>query len=243
MKDFTAPLSFALEKYIDLCDGPANWKHWGSMVTVLDWEAAWLTLGLDPKEAGDAHAQMQVSTDHRDEFAAAMFFGERRDVIESYFNAVENERAARFRAIRNWLEQGAIWCQMWQSWDPFTHAVEVHQVRISEVAARAIAAGWQIPDQLAQLVVAPSTAESTSWPWGTYETNLLRELSQAAKKFWVNYDPADPTTAPTNEAVASFLIGRGVSDRVAQTIAQILRADGLRPGPRTPTRGRTGTDK
>lgn len=72
----------------------------------------------------------------------------------------------------------------------------------------------------------------TSWPWGNYETKLLRELAAAADKFWKNYDPADSTTAPTNEQVVSWLMGRGVAKRNAQIIATMLRADGLRPGPR-----------
>lgn len=70
------------------------------------------------------------------------------------------------------------------------------------------------------------------WPWGEHETELLRHLLAAATKFWVNFDPGDPTTAPTNETVTEYLTKRGVSSRVAETMAQILRADGLRPGPR-----------
>lgn len=72
----------------------------------------------------------------------------------------------------------------------------------------------------------------TSWPWGNYDTKLLRDLAAAADKFWKNYDPADPSTAPTNEQVVSWLIGRGVAKRSAEIMATILRADDLPTGPR-----------
>lgn len=72
----------------------------------------------------------------------------------------------------------------------------------------------------------------TLWPWGNYETKLLRELAAAAERFWTNYDPADPGTAPTSEQVENWLVDRKVPMRTAQIMAKILRADGLRPGPR-----------
>lgn len=70
------------------------------------------------------------------------------------------------------------------------------------------------------------------WPWGNYETKLLRKLALAAKRFWVLYDPEDPTTAPTSTQVSQWLIQQGVASRVAEIMAQILRADGLPKGPR-----------
>jgi len=71
------------------------------------------------------------------------------------------------------------------------------------------------------------------WPWGTHETDLLRHLAAAAERWWVNFDPADNTTAPTNEQVSAWLKGRGVAARTAEVMASILRADGLPTGPRT----------
>lgn len=82
-----------------------------------------------------------------------------------------------------------------------------------------------------------STQESpgvvAKWPWGAHETQALRYLDAAAKQWWQRYDPADPTTAHTNEEVVGWLIKEhGVSDRLAKSIASILRADGLPSGPR-----------
>ena len=70
------------------------------------------------------------------------------------------------------------------------------------------------------------------WPWGTHETELLRKLAMAASKFWTNYEPSQPDTAPTNEQVSKWLEKEGVRKRNAQVMATILRANGLKTGPR-----------
>lgn len=74
--------------------------------------------------------------------------------------------------------------------------------------------------------------DSIHWPWGRHSTGLLRKLAAAADKFWKNYDPEDPSTAPTNVVVSSWLEEQGVAHRNATAMATILRADGLRTGPR-----------
>ena len=73
---------------------------------------------------------------------------------------------------------------------------------------------------------------SRDWPWGSYETKLLRDLANAANRFWRNYDPSDKTTAPRGKDVANWLIEQGVTARTAEIMATILRADGLPTGPR-----------
>lgn len=78
----------------------------------------------------------------------------------------------------------------------------------------------------------PVPFRDMDWPWGRHETDLLRKLAAAAQRFWRNYDPADPTTAPTNQQVIDWLKGQGVSERTAEVMATILRADGLSTGPR-----------
>lgn len=71
-----------------------------------------------------------------------------------------------------------------------------------------------------------------NWPWGTHETPLLRKLAEAASKFWSLYDPNDPSSAPTNSQVENWLTSKGVSQKIAEVMATILRAEGLRRGPR-----------
>jgi len=72
----------------------------------------------------------------------------------------------------------------------------------------------------------------TGWPWGRYDTNLLRTLARAADLFWKKYEPADPSSAPTNEQVIEWLVKQKVAKRTAEIMATILRADGLPTGPR-----------
>jgi len=71
-----------------------------------------------------------------------------------------------------------------------------------------------------------------AWPWGSYETELLKKLALAADRFWKRYEPSDPSTAPTNEQVSDWLKAQGVATRTAEIMATILRADGLSTGPR-----------
>lgn len=78
----------------------------------------------------------------------------------------------------------------------------------------------------------PITLSNMDWPWGRHETDLLRKLAGAAQRFWSNYDPTDPGTAPTNQQIIDWLKGQGVAQRTAEVMATILRADGLPTGPR-----------
>lgn len=73
---------------------------------------------------------------------------------------------------------------------------------------------------------------STEWPWGAHTTEMLEHLRAAGLKHWSRYDPDDSTTASTNATVAEFLKQRGVSERIAEAMATILRADGLPSGRR-----------
>ena len=73
----------------------------------------------------------------------------------------------------------------------------------------------------------------TIWPWGPHHTKSLGDLEAAARTLWTLYDPGDPSTAPTNDMVADWLVTeRGVSKDKARAMASILRADGLPNGPR-----------
>ncbi|MCC6192813.1 MAG: hypothetical protein IT318_27650 [Anaerolineales bacterium] len=84
----------------------------------------------------------------------------------------------------------------------------------------------------ARALATPTDAPARKWPWGDHETELLRKLADAARQWWSTYDPSDPRTAPTNDAVANWLKEQGVAERNAQVMATILRADNVRTGPR-----------
>jgi hypothetical protein len=81
--------------------------------------------------------------------------------------------------------------------------------------------------------VEPDTSNENKWPWGTHHTDALGHLEAAAKSFWTTYDSDKIGTAPTNKEVSDWLQKeRGVTERMADSIASILRADGIRTGPR-----------
>lgn len=78
---------------------------------------------------------------------------------------------------------------------------------------------------------APTYEVGARWP--AHETKALTALRLAAVKWWAQYDPSQPDTAPTNETVTAWLVAEhGVSATLASSMATILRADDLKLGPR-----------
>lgn len=110
-------------------------------------------------------------------------------------------------------------------------ALEESEVNLSSFTTWLNSIGHQFPTEFPWQPEV-STFSNINWPWGRHETDLLRKLAEVADKFWKNYDPSDPTTAPTNQQVSDWLKAQGVADRTAQIMATILRADGLPTGPR-----------
>lgn len=123
---------------------------------------------------------------------------------------------------------------------PYPTRKPVNQIRLANAAEWAHRQGFAIrPDILERLDLNPGqTAEADTgqsrgkWPWGDHETELLQHLEAAAVRFWKNWDPDEPDTAPLNKEVEDWLKSRGVSDHVAKVIATILRPPEVRTGPR-----------
>jgi hypothetical protein len=64
------------------------------------------------------------------------------------------------------------------------------------------------------------------WPWGTYDTQLLRDLAAAVDHFWAKFDPSKPLpkTASNQKEVSAWLVkNRGVPARTADEIARIIQ--------------------
>ena len=79
----------------------------------------------------------------------------------------------------------------------------------------------------------PDTSNETKWPWGTHHTEALGHLEAAALRWWKLYDSTETDTVFTNKQVSEWLqTERGLSQKMAESIASILRADGLPTGPR-----------
>jgi hypothetical protein len=92
---------------------------------------------------------------------------------------------------------------------------------------------WLLASEVDSIANVKQMATPTKWPWGEHETKLLTDLAAAAREWWSTYDPEQPATAPRNEDVEAWLMSeRGVSDRLAKAMATILRADGVKTGPR-----------
>lgn len=79
----------------------------------------------------------------------------------------------------------------------------------------------------------PKAVAGLCWPWGTHHTAALGHLAAAAKEFWTTYDSDKIGTAPLNKDVSDWLQKEhGVTKSMADSIASMLRGDGIRTGPR-----------
>ena len=105
-----------------------------------------------------------------------------------------------------------------------------------------VLAGWNQrgaqPGSVGSDTPKESPSVATKWPWGSHETELLRALATAgvcwrSVEEGGNYDPAQISTAPTNQQVEALLEKHGVGAvDMRKAIARILRPKELRPGPR-----------
>ncbi len=102
-----------------------------------------------------------------------------------------------------------------------------------EVSRWLTAIGMKSVYQFDRIQPQPIEQASGRWPWGDHHTELLGHLEATARRYWQNYDPTDATTAPTNKDVAEWLVNeRKLSQKTAESIASMLRPDGLPTGPR-----------
>ena len=180
-----------------------DWAYWNACDLVLISEAVALSLGLDPKTLDESRSKAVRGSPQLD---------------NEYRKRLELAERAMWISDRPY-ETGML------ATPDGTHRTGVEPASFREfLRARGLDVNpsWQ-----------PGKASNASWPWGKYETPLLRHLNAAAQKFWVNYDPSDASTAPTNDEVTGWLeTARKCSRTQATAIATILRADGIRPGPR-----------
>jgi len=114
---------------------------------------------------------------------------------------------------------------------------KLSKVPLQGFANWACSIGWKVPEPFAELgkqwTGQTETKAHAKWPWGDHETELLRTLADAAHHWWSTYDPEDKSTAPKSDEVSKWIKDqKKVADRVAEVMAQILRADGLPTGPR-----------
>lgn len=73
-----------------------------------------------------------------------------------------------------------------------------------------------------------SVKNAKKWPWGNHETKLLLNLEAIAKRWWSDYKPDKPHSAPRNEDIDEWIKTRldpSMSKNMRDAIITILRAD------------------
>jgi hypothetical protein len=181
-----------------------NWDNWKSIKQVRLWKAVALACDFDP-------ANFQLFEQPQ----LARLLKEPPRQFEDLLAMAKASIGANVLKLLSRSEEG----------------LEESEVKLTNFATWLKSIQYPIPAQF-PWQPEPVTLSNLDWPWGRHETHLLRKLAGAAQRFWSNYDPADPTTAPTNQQVIDWLKGEGVSERTAEIMATILRADGLPTGPR-----------
>jgi hypothetical protein len=220
----------------------ADLSHWDFALNFSGYESASLMLGFEPRDTEEHYGRVRVVTarieaDYKNALSDTSlnvdfedpFFLKPSMGSSSLFSVELVERCKRWRGIPSlgtylnlpdWLADSAA--------TNFS----------SQIFARQTIADWLVAVGMTSVYcfdLGASVPERNPkrWPWGDHHTATLGHLELAAKKFWVNYDLQDATTAPKNEAVVEWLKNEhNVSDNMAKCIATMLRQDGLPTGPR-----------
>lgn len=211
-------------------------SHWDAALHFTADEAAALAVGIDPLQPENGstkskptYERMQHSYDasrrwHRDEFQQGDEPGliDRSEMLDSI--------EMQWLATQEDPEDGAYFSR-WLS-DNNMSGLETQKFNRNEVARWLTAVG--LGSCYAFQALPSSTKEEPAghWPWGSHHTKTLGYLEAAAKHWWVNYDPADVTTAPSNKEVIDWLQKEfSISDNKANSIASMLRGDDIPTGP------------
>ena len=186
-----------------------DWQYWRQIPRIQIWQAILLTLDCDPNEYDISSILIgelihkpipweDGTPKHLREFAM-------REHI-----ACENIGDERFPETE----------------DSNTMRASRASVRLDKFISWAISNGWQMPDECSALKVKPvavvaEKGESPNFHPNT--TDELRNLCQASRKFWEKADPTDKTTHPNTPDIVEWLENRGLSTRLAESGATIIR--------------------
>jgi hypothetical protein len=207
-------------------DRRPNWRRWAYVPEVAVWEAVALSVDVDPEKVDwGGGAEGGIALSESPEFNDRLFI------------------AVRNMGIGKLVPTVSI---------PGQNLPINATIKLAEFVAWARKLRWRLPAALVNIFgeeegdytpdydsywdsesrLGPRSVASR-WPWGDYETRLLRLLAAAVDKHWTLFDPADPSTAPRNEMVVEWLMTtHDVKRRTAEVMATILRADGLPVGRR-----------
>jgi hypothetical protein len=161
--------------------------------------------------------------------AAALACGVAPDALAAAFL---HQPPAKFEHLKNAALAGLSTNRLVRPKDFKEANPEDSVVSLNAFGAWARSMGYTLPADFPRDIT-PEAIQAHGWPWGSHTTDLLESLAAAAHRFWVKYDPADPTTAPTNEDVCKWLMEhRNVGKRNAEVMATILRDPAIKTGPR-----------
>jgi hypothetical protein len=221
----------------------ADLSHWDFAEVFDGYEAAALILGLEPRDSDGEQGRIRVVTDSMEKHY--------KNALCTYRLKVDFEEESETKKIQ--LESASMSDLYYDYWlhcaeTPFIDWLEnprLHEFQnqtferyrivywLKEIGRKSIYQfDLRAPIEANDVALQNKPIVST-WPWGTHHTEALGHLEAAGNKFWRLYDPADDSTAPTNKQVAEWLQSkRGLSQKMAEAMASILRADGLPTGPR-----------
>src|SRR6185312_415984 len=219
----------------------ADLSHWDFAENFSGYDAAALILGLEPRESDGEQWRIRVVTDRMElhyHCARERFRFVNWDIDDAPDQETKPDGLIKLMSGRmeEWRRGHA---GLYKKFPMSAWLVEKQSQFDNQEFSRAAIARWLSAIGMNSVYSfdreqsAPVSAQAGRWPWGNHHTERLGHLEAAARRFWVNYDQTDPTTAPTSESVSAWLqSARNLSKTMADAIASILRADGLATGPR-----------
>ena len=218
-----------------------NLSHWDYAEVFSGIEAASLIVGIDPANVQSEKGKVRpvidrMISDYEGALSAAIWAyefneeekGKLPDAVE-YPNQLFSHRMFHPTGFEHSFEQNSKghWLKDKEQ------TIFEHQKFSRDELARWISVNAMSSVYKFQINTGGHNPSDTKWPWGDHHTELLGHLEAAAKRYWVNFDPADNNTATTNTVISEWLQKeRKVSRSMADSIATMLRPNGLPTGPR-----------
>jgi hypothetical protein len=191
-----------------------NWTKWQQFDGVTVIQAVILACDLDPEHAGVLWFAAK-----RLQHASTVAYGypepgSVRPPFEAYQNPIPKDRLAdfldRLDVATSHVRSGRL---------PTKHRAMQDNIGFADFVewTTGLPNPWTLPPEFPRTSAPPRT-KSSRWPWGTYETDLLRKLAAAGVEFF-----AEGKAAPQKKVVAAWLRENGVdAGRTAEVMAQIL---------------------
>lgn len=197
----------------------ADWTHWHHVLKCELWHAAILTVRLDPRAFAlrpDDHLVVMLSP--------GSVTADTMNAINSHIGIAISHIGDGFASHNNWFE-------------PTPSHRKRTKIALPDFGRWAAPIWPDLHPDFPRYEQAPMLVATPGWPWGTFETPLLKELAAAVQHFWTNYKPE---SAPTKDQVVDWLVKRGRTLNEATAIAKIIRPPDLPDGPRVKRDKRNG---